>query len=148
MSDALCLSCLKPLPLSEGIKCLACKNDYHKGKCSGLTKAALKNMSKSDADPWTCPTCVSGASRSSRKKRDSQSRRNRDSQSDKSDDESATSEPSLKDVISSIMALSAKLHEVLDRLDMLERSGEMQNVKHDDALLKLTEQQKSIEARL
>lgn len=42
---------------NAGIKCGACENWYHYGKCSGLTKNTLKAMSSEDIDCWQCATC-------------------------------------------------------------------------------------------
>lgn len=126
MSLGDCLACLKTVtPESHYLKCCECGNCYHIGKCSGITKTALKSMTPDGVLEWSCSTCVSSKSRLNRKQ-------------DDGDSQAGASEPSLHDVMS-------KLDLVLRRLDVLEKKHEEQVVMHDATDRKIDKQTETIE---
>lgn len=89
-------------------------------------------MTKSDIAAWTCPTCLAGATRHLRK--------DNESKCQNTDDVGRLEEPSLKEVLDCIMSLSTKVTDVICRLDKLEKTTELQTMKHDDVLTELKEQ--------
>lgn len=61
-----CLVCMKSIsPDCMSLCCSECANSYHAGKCSGVTRSALKNMPDSDANSWICNTCKTHSKRQS-----------------------------------------------------------------------------------
>ncbi|CAN7937796.1 unnamed protein product [Ixodes hexagonus] len=53
-----CISCFKFLAKDTvSLKCSACEHRYHVGKCSGVNKTALKNMTSEVYESWVCSTC-------------------------------------------------------------------------------------------
>lgn len=130
-----CLSCLKPVASDAlSLKCFECYNVYHVGKCSGVTKNALKAMSPEDRTEWQCQTCKIHTQRQSTPPGSS-------GQSSGGLAHDLRFERLLKQNES----INQKMTAVLNRMDAMEKSLESQTGKSDALMYKLENQRKTID---
>lgn len=130
-----CLSCLKKIgPDVACIKCSECANHYHMGKCSGLTKNAMKAMTEQEISDWQCNTCKLHSQRQSVPLGVSQGA-----------PDLTPNEDRLERLLKQNESISAKLTCVLNRVSCIERSLEAQTARSDAMMLNIESQKKTIE---
>lgn len=125
-----CISCFKLLSRDNvNLKCSVCEHRYHVGKCSGVTKSALKNMTTETFEFWVCSTC----------------KVHEDRQSGVSGNENSVMPPLLGEpepvgVAAEIAEMNKKLTSVLEKVTKLETTLE----KYDELLKRSEHQEKEI----
>lgn len=135
-----CIACMKSVaPDSPSLKCSECKNRYHTGKCSGVTKNALKAMPQGNLEEWVCNTCKVHSSRQLAS-----------SQESPSTGEGQLAQQSLQGtnferVIKQNEVIGQRLSDVLVRLQAVERCLEIQTNKGEYMLPKHHNQGKTVE---
>lgn len=108
--ELLCLSCMQDVVAdSSTIRCVKCDNYYHTGKCSNVTKTALKAFTAKERETWSCPTCSIQARQQSKQK---------------------SSDPSLADIMDEIKRNGSKTSEVLEKMVVLESKFEALSQSH------------------
>lgn len=114
-----CISCMKSLPTdTTSLKCSTCKNCYHLGKCSGVSKAAFKALSEEGTQEWQCSTCKV------------HERRQGTVPAQKAQAEGAQ-DMGLTDLKTQISKISEKLSVVLSRIENIEKTFEDQTGKQE-----------------
>lgn len=114
MAEFDCLACMKVIADDlQSLTCAECNKRYHTGKCSGVTKSNLKNLSTKERQQWVCLNCANCAG-------------DGDCGSHKAKAADASAEPSLTLVL-------AKLDVVLRRLDALEKRQDAQLAKFESS---------------
>ncbi|KAH9367553.1 hypothetical protein HPB48_001645 [Haemaphysalis longicornis] len=137
MSDdaLLCLACRKQIAVGSAyLHCSQCKNAYHCGKCSGITKAVFKAMHTDECNAWTCSTCEIHAKRQSEAKGSPQT------------DQSTQT---VADALSLLTKQGAesleKLAQLIVRIEGIEKQLCTQNARQEEIQKTLDDQTKTIE---
>ncbi|CAN7947446.1 unnamed protein product [Ixodes pacificus] len=134
-----CLACLKVVsPDCLHLKCAECSNQYHVGKCSGIGKKALKDMSPVDLNSWYCNTC--------KLHRQRQSVGSNDDVSGPSKEPTDSSRGLGLDILTAkITEMNSTLVTVLNRIEKIEKTLEAHGPKYDSIITKLNENEKKVE---
>ncbi|CAN7940270.1 unnamed protein product [Ixodes pacificus] len=138
-SESDCLACLKVVsPDCLHLKCAECSNQYHVGKCFGVGKKALKDMSPVDMNSWNCNTC--------------KLHRQRQLVGSNDDVSGPSKEPTdslrglgLDILTAKITEMNSTLVTVLNRIENIEKNLEAHGPKYDSIITKLNENKKKIE---
>lgn len=136
-SENLCVACKKAITTDvQSLACSKCDDLYHSGKCSGLTKKRLKQLSQDELKAWSCATCSFQQSSSSDEHEGSAHALAVEPLPDRAH---SSSDNAL------LEKLMGKLDLVLSRLDALERKQEKQLEKHSATDTKIENQSKLIQ---
>lgn len=138
-SESDCLACLKAVsPDCLHLKCAECSNKYHVGKCSGVGKKALKDMSPVDLNSWSCNTC--------KLHRQRQSVGSNDDVSGPSKEATDSSYGLGLDILTAkISEVNSTLVTVLNRIEKIEKTLEAHGPKYDSIVTKLNKNEKKVE---
>lgn len=121
-----CLSCLRPFEKDSAfIACSCCSNNYHAGKCAGMTKTAMKALSSIERESWTCPTCTVNKTRSQQL--------------------SAASEPSLSAIMQEIKKIGQVLTAVHEKIAVMDSKINALTTKHEELAVCVAQNSKSLE---
>lgn len=131
-----CLACLESIAAdSQALRCTECRHTYHIGKCAGITKTKIKALKPEEVSAWSCATCRARTQRLAPQK-DSQET----AVARKTDEEKHAA------MMEQILKTNQKLGEVLSRIENIEQKLNIQSLKHDTAIEKLDNQEKTIQA--
>lgn len=120
-----CLACHGALPSTGFLSCTECENDYHVGKCSGVTAAFFKTKEESLQTTWKCPTCSTARLRGANGRKLSTD----------------------SDILVALASISAKLEALgplSEKVDGIESSINMMSSKYDEVLEALKRQDEDI----
>lgn len=105
------------------MQCSECTNQYHVGKCSGVTKTAFKAMKSEEIADWICSTCRVHS--------------DRQYSAEKADKSAEKGQHIRSEVLEEIRKLAEAVKVITDKVNAIEKVLEMQALKADTLETKL-----------